>query len=64
MKVIDLREDAILPEKLRRHFPHAETRRFQADLSLQLHDSLTNNSKTVVVEAPTGLGKRLWIRPL
>ncbi|MEM2237788.1 MAG: hypothetical protein QW351_05395 [Candidatus Caldarchaeum sp.] len=59
MKVVDLKEEAPLPERLRRHFPHAETRRFQADLSLQLYDSLANNAKTVVVEAPTGLGKRL-----
>ncbi|MEM2115137.1 MAG: hypothetical protein QXS12_06770 [Candidatus Caldarchaeum sp.] len=59
MKVVELREDVILPEKLRKHFPHGEVRKFQADLSLQLYDSLNNNSKTIVVEAPTGLGKRL-----
>ncbi|MEM4168016.1 MAG: hypothetical protein QXS96_07665 [Candidatus Caldarchaeum sp.] len=59
MKVVNLREDTTLPEKLRRRFPHAEARRYQADLSLQLYDYLTNNAKTVVVEAPTGLGKRL-----
>lgn len=59
MRVIDLREDAVLPEKLRRHFPHAETRRFQADLAIQLYDHLSNNYRGIIVEGPTGLGKRV-----
>ncbi|MEM4211403.1 MAG: hypothetical protein QXS72_09300 [Candidatus Caldarchaeum sp.] len=59
MKTVDLREEADLPDRLRRHFPHADTRKFQADLAIQMHDFLANGQRTIVVEAPTGLGKRL-----
>lgn len=57
VRVIDLREDAELEDRLRRNFPHRETRKYQADLANQLFNCLTNNLTTVVVEAPTGLGK-------
>ncbi|MEM0462447.1 MAG: hypothetical protein QXH32_08800 [Candidatus Caldarchaeum sp.] len=59
MKAVDLKENNSLPQRLRRFFPHSETRKFQADLAIQLYDFLDNGQRTVVVEAPTGLGKRL-----
>ncbi|MEM2446728.1 MAG: hypothetical protein QXU87_10155 [Candidatus Caldarchaeum sp.] len=59
MKVVDLKENNNLPQRLRRFFPHREARKFQADLAIQLYDFLDNGPRTIVVEAPTGLGKRL-----
>jgi len=56
VRVIELKEGAELRSDLRRHFPHNETRKYQADLANQLYDELTT-TKNVVVEAPTGLGK-------
>jgi DNA excision repair protein ERCC-2 len=56
VKVVELVRDAELRSDLRRHFPHAETRPYQAALANQLYDELMTR-RHVVVEAPTGLGK-------
>ena len=57
VRVIDLRDEAELLPRLRKFFPHAETRKYQADLANQLYTLLSSNVRDVVVEAPTGLGK-------
>jgi Rad3-related DNA helicase len=57
MKVIDLQKDADLLAKVRRYFPHPQVRAYQADLANQLFETLKTR-RVVVVEAPTGLGKR------
>ena len=57
MRAIALRESAELPAKLRKHFPHAELRKYQADLAIQLYDHLADGYRMIVVEGPTGLGK-------
>jgi superfamily II DNA or RNA helicase len=56
VRVIELKEGAELRSDLRRHFPHSETRKYQADLANKLYDELMT-TRHVVVEAPTGLGK-------
>jgi DNA excision repair protein ERCC-2 len=55
VRVIDLKEDAELSEKIKKHFKHPNTRPFQADLINKLYDSLRD--RNIVIEAPTGLGK-------
>jgi DNA excision repair protein ERCC-2 len=55
VRVIDLKEDAELSEKIKTHFKHPNTRPFQADLINKLYDSLRD--RNIVIEAPTGLGK-------
>jgi DNA excision repair protein ERCC-2 len=55
-KVVELQKDAELRDGLRKFFPHAEIRPFQADLANKVYESLAD-SQHIVVEAPTGLGK-------
>jgi len=57
VKVIDLREDVELLDVLRKHFPHPNLRKFQADLANNVYRALANGEKNIIVEAPTGLGK-------
>jgi superfamily II DNA or RNA helicase len=57
MRVIDLQRDADLRPEVRRHFPHPTVRGYQADLANRLLETLTT-MRIIVVEAPTGLGKR------
>jgi Rad3-related DNA helicase len=57
MRVIDLQRNAELSKEVRRYFPHPQVRAYQADLANQLFETLKTR-RVVVVEAPTGLGKR------
>ena len=57
MKVIDLKEDVELLDVLRKHFPHPNLRKYQADLANNVYRALANGEKNIIVEAPTGLGK-------
>ena len=57
--VVELREDAELLEGVRSRFPHGELRRYQADIAGRVYESLSNGSRSVLLEGPTGLGKRL-----
>ena len=59
MRIVELQEDTHLMEKLRRSFPHMEPRRYQADIANRIYESLNNGSKNILLEGPTGLGKRL-----
>jgi Rad3-related DNA helicase len=59
MRVVELREEAPLLEGLRRYFPHGELRRYQADIANSVYESLNSGAKNVLLEGPTGLGKRL-----
>jgi len=56
--VIDLKANVELMPTLRRFFPHADVRKFQADLVNQLYNELVGGVRLVLIEAPTGLGKR------
>jgi superfamily II DNA or RNA helicase len=58
MKVVELQRDADLVEEVRRYFPHPTARGYQADLANKLYETLTMPTRTIVIEAPTGLGKR------
>jgi hypothetical protein len=57
MRVVDLQRDADLFPEVRRYFPHTNVRAYQADLANKLFETLTT-MRIIVVEAPTGLGKR------
>jgi len=57
MRVIDLQRNAELSKEVRRYFPHPQVRAYQADLANLLFETLKTR-RVVVVEAPTGLGKR------
>jgi Rad3-related DNA helicase len=57
MRVIDLQRNAELSKEVRRYFPHPQVRAYQADLANQLFETLKTR-RVVVVEVPTGLGKR------
>jgi superfamily II DNA or RNA helicase len=65
MKVIDLLRDADLFPEVHRYFPHVGVRAYQADLANRLYEALTAmTEKIVIVEAPTGLGKRADQKPI
>jgi len=59
MKTVDLREDVEMLDVVKRYFPHSSLRRYQADLANNVYEALTNSEKSIVIEAPTGLGKSL-----
>lgn len=59
VRVVELREETELLEKLKNRFPHTSLRRYQADIANRVYESLSNGSKSVLLEGPTGLGKRL-----
>jgi superfamily II DNA or RNA helicase len=59
MRVVDLQRDADLFPEVHRYFPHPTVRGYQADLANRLYEALaTDKIKIIIVEAPTGLGKR------
>ncbi|MEM4273283.1 MAG: DEAD/DEAH box helicase family protein [Candidatus Caldarchaeum sp.] len=59
VKIVELREDAELLENVGKRFPHAELRRYQADIANRVYESLSAGSRSVLLEGPTGLGKGL-----
>ena len=59
MKVIDLEAYAVMDAKVKEYFPHSAARNYQASLANNFYDALSAGYRDLVVEAPTGLGKRL-----
>ena len=59
MKVIDLEAYAVMDAKVKEYFPHSAARKYQASLANNVYDALSAGYRDLVVEAPTGLGKRL-----
>ena len=59
MKVIDLEAYAVMDAKVKEFFPHASVRKYQASLANNVYDALSAGYRDLVIEAPTGLGKRL-----
>ncbi|MEM0348967.1 MAG: hypothetical protein QXD24_02120 [Candidatus Caldarchaeum sp.] len=58
VRVVELIEDVELLQKLKKFFPHTGLRRFQASIANSIYEGL-GSGKLILLEGPTGLGKRL-----
>ncbi|MEM0461806.1 MAG: hypothetical protein QXH32_02010 [Candidatus Caldarchaeum sp.] len=57
VKFAELIEEAELLPNLKKFFPHNNPRRYQTSIANSIYESLSS-SRLILLEGPTGLGKR------